>query len=64
MPNVLHIAVYALAGIAAVEAGALVVLWRLLTRSRQVAEELRQRADARNWLLSGGREAVKTGCNL
>jgi class 3 adenylate cyclase len=63
MPDVLHIAVYALAGIAAVEAGALVVLWRLLTRSRQEAEELRQRADARNWLLSGGREAVKTVWN-
>src|SRR5215469_5257696 len=63
MPDVLHIAVYALAGIAAVEAGALVVVWRLLTGSRQEAEELRQRADARNWLLSGGREAVKTVWN-
>jgi adenylate cyclase len=63
MPDVgdaLHIAVYVLAGVAAVEAGALVVVWRLLTRARQEAAELRQRADARTWLLSGGREAVKT----
>jgi adenylate cyclase len=66
MPDVgdaLHIAVYVLAGVAVVEAGALAVLWRLLARSRQEAEELRQRADARNWLLSGGREAVKTVWN-
>src|SRR5271166_6262979 len=61
--DVLHIAVYVLAGCAAIEAGALVVLWRLLARSRQETEELRQRADARNWLLSGGREAVKTVWN-
>jgi class 3 adenylate cyclase len=58
--DVLHVAVYALAGIAAVEGGALVVLWTLLVRSRREAAELRQRADARNWLLSGSREAVKT----
>ncbi|HXA88179.1 MAG TPA: adenylate/guanylate cyclase domain-containing protein [Mycobacterium sp.] len=66
MPDVgdaLHIAVYVLAGVAVVEAGALAVLWRLLALSRQEAEELRQRADARNWLLSGGREAVKTVWN-
>ena len=66
MPDVgdaLHIAVYVLAGVAVVEAGALAVLWRLLARSRQEAEELRQRADARNWLLSGGRGAVKTVWN-
>ena len=63
MPDVLHIAVYALAAVAAVEAGALVVLWRLLTRSREEAEELRQRNDTRQWLLSGGREAVKTVWN-
>jgi class 3 adenylate cyclase len=63
MPSVgdaLHIAVYALAGIAVVEAGALVVLWQLLARSRREVDELRHRADARNWLLSGGRGAVKT----
>jgi adenylate cyclase len=63
MPDVLHIAVYALAAVAAVEAGALVVLWRLLTRSREEAEELRQRNDTRQRLLSGGREAVKTVWN-
>src|SRR5215475_2822423 len=57
--DVLHIAVYVLAGIAAIEAGALVVLSRLLVRNRAELEELRQRTDARNWLLSGGREAVK-----
>ena len=61
--DALDIAVYVLAGLAVVEAGALVVLWRLLARSRQEAEESRQRADARNWLLSGGREAVKTVWN-
>jgi class 3 adenylate cyclase len=58
--DVLHFAVYVLAGIAAVEAGALVVQGRLLAHSRRELEELRQRTDARNWLLSGGREAVKT----
>lgn len=63
MPDVLHIAVYALAGVAAVEAGALVVLWRMLARSRQEAEELRRRNDTRQRLLSSGREAVKTVWN-
>src|ERR1700739_745216 len=66
MPDVgdaLHMAVYVLAGIAAVEAGALVVLWQLLARSRREVDELRQRTDARNWLLSSGREAVKTVWN-
>src|SRR5246127_3824372 len=66
MPDVgdaLHMAVYVLAGVAAVEAGALVVLWQLLARSRREVDELRQRTDARNWLLSGGREAVKTVWN-
>jgi adenylate cyclase len=60
MGDALHIAVYILAGVAVIEAGALVVLSRLLTRSRREADELRHRADTRNWLLSGGREAVKT----
>jgi len=59
----LHIAVYALAGVAVIEACAIIVLWRLLVRSRQEADELRQRADGRNWLLSSGREAVKTVWN-
>jgi class 3 adenylate cyclase len=60
MGDVRQIAVYVLAVFALAEAGGLVVLWRLLIRSRQQAEELQQRADARKWLLSGGREAVKT----
>jgi adenylate cyclase len=54
-----QIAAYGLAGIAAVEAIALVVLWVWLRRSRSEAEQLRRRVDARNTLLSGGREAVK-----
>jgi class 3 adenylate cyclase len=61
--DALHMAIYVLAGVAAVEAGALVVLWQLLVRSRRDVDELRQRTDARNWLLSGGREAVKTVWN-
>jgi class 3 adenylate cyclase len=58
--DALPIALYVLAGVAVIEGGAVAMLWRLLTRSRREADELRQRADARNWLLSGGREAVKT----
>jgi adenylate cyclase len=60
MDHPLQIVVYVLAAVAAIEAGGLVVLWRLLTRSRQEVDELRQRADARARLLAGGREAVKT----
>ncbi|CAM4428147.1 Adenylate cyclase 1 [Mycobacterium basiliense] len=60
MADALHIAVYALAALALLEAGGLLVLRRLLARSRAEAAELRQRTDARNWLLSGGREAVRT----
>src|ERR1700756_975861 len=66
MPDVgdaLRIAVYVLAGVAAIEAGALVVLWRLLARSRRETDELRQRTEPRDWLLSSGREAVKTVWN-
>lgn len=59
----MHITVYVLAGLAVVEAGGLVVLWRLLVGARQEVEELRQRSDTRNRLLSGGREAVKTVWN-
>jgi class 3 adenylate cyclase len=55
----LHIAVYVLAGVAAIEAVAIAVLSALLVRGRREIEELRQRTDARNQLLSGGREAVK-----
>ncbi len=61
--DVLHVAVYVLAGAAAIEAGAIAVLSALLVRSRREIDELRRRTDARNWLLSGGREAVKTVWN-
>ena len=63
MGDVLHVTVYVLAGVAAVEAVALAVLSRLLVRSRQEIDELRHRTDTRNWLLSGGREALKTVWN-
>lgn len=59
MPDPLHLTVYILAGIAAIEGVALIVLWRFLVRSQQELEELQQRTDTRNQLLSGGREAVK-----
>ncbi|MGO9224603.1 MAG: adenylate/guanylate cyclase domain-containing protein, partial [Mycobacterium sp.] len=58
-----HIAVYGVAGVAAIEACAIAVLARLLARSRREIDELRHRTDTRNWLLSGGREAVKTVWN-
>ncbi len=58
-----HIAVFGVAGVAVIEAGAIAVLARLLARSRQEIDELRRRTDTRNWLLSGGREAVKTVWN-
>ncbi|OBH99601.1 adenylate/guanylate cyclase domain-containing protein [Mycobacterium sp. E2733] len=60
MGDALHITVYVLAGLATIEAIALAVLSRLLVRSRQEIDELRHRTDTRSWLLSGGREAVKT----
>ncbi len=60
MADALHIAVYVLTGLAVVEAGVLVVLARLLFRSRREIDELRHRSDSRHWLLSSGREAVKT----
>ena len=63
MGDALHIAVYALAGVAVIEAGAIAVLSALLVRSRREVDELRHRVDTRNWLLSGGREAVKTVWN-
>jgi class 3 adenylate cyclase len=62
MPGVgdlLHLALYVLAAVAAAEAVAIAVLATLLARSRREIDELRQRADARTQLLSGGREAVK-----
>jgi class 3 adenylate cyclase len=63
MDDALQIAVYVLAGVAAIEAVALVVLWILLVRSRRETDELRQRTDPRDWLLTSGREAVKTVWN-
>jgi class 3 adenylate cyclase len=59
-PALLIIVVYALGGVAVIEAAALVFLWAALTRSRREAAELRQRVDPRTWLWTGGREAVKT----
>jgi adenylate cyclase len=56
MHDHLLIAVYALAGVAAAEAAALGVLWRLLSRARAENEALRQQPD----LLSFGSKAVKT----
>jgi class 3 adenylate cyclase len=55
----LLIALYVAAGVAAIEAVAIAMLSVLLVRSRREADELRQRTDTRNQLLSGGREAVK-----
>ncbi|MDP7705627.1 MULTISPECIES: adenylate/guanylate cyclase domain-containing protein [unclassified Mycobacterium] len=63
MGDALHVAVYVLAGIAVIEAGGLIALWQLLERSRREVEELQQRADVRNRLWTGGREAVKTVWN-
>jgi adenylate cyclase len=52
--------VWVLAAIAAAEAVGLATLWVLLTRARREADELRSRVDARQQLITGGREAVKT----
>jgi adenylate cyclase len=54
-----QIAAYVLAGVAAVEAVALVVLGLRYRHQQQELDQLRHRLDARNTLLSGGREAVK-----
>jgi adenylate cyclase len=54
-----EIAAYALAGLAVVEAVALIVVWGWLKRTRNELEEARRRVDTKNMLLSGGREAVK-----
>ena len=56
----MQIVAYVLAAVAVAEAVALIVLGVQLNRARREAEELRGRVDARNLLLSGGREAVKT----
>ncbi len=63
MGDALHVTVYVLAGVAAIEAIALLVLWQLLARSQRELDELRQRTDTRKWLLSGGRGALKTMWN-
>ncbi len=63
MGDALHLAVYVLAAVAVIEAGGLIALWRLLDQSRREVAELQQRADVRNRLWSGGREAVKTVWN-
>ena len=63
MGDALHIAVYILAAIGVIESVAIAVLWALLARSRRNIAELRHRTDARSWLLSGGRETVKTVWN-
>ena len=60
MHDHLLIAVYALAGVAVIEAAALGAMWVLVTRTRREADALRRHADNRSWLLSSGREAVKT----
>ena len=54
------IVAYVLAGVAAIEAIAIVVVAVQLNRARREADALRSRVDTRNVLLSGGREAVKT----
>ncbi len=54
------IVLWAVAAVAVVEAVGLISVWVLLTRSRREAAELRRRLDARQRLISGGREAVKT----
>ncbi len=63
MDSALHIALYVLAAVAVIEAGAIVWLSRLLVLSRKEIDALQHRTDTRNWLLSGGREAVKTVWN-
>jgi class 3 adenylate cyclase len=55
-----QIVAYVLAGIAAVEAVGLLVLWVRYTRQQGELDELRRRVDTRNMLMTGGREAVKT----
>ena len=51
---------YALAGLAVIEAVALVVVSVMLRRSQAEADDMRRRLDTRRNLLTGGREAVKT----
>ncbi|OBI87173.1 adenylate/guanylate cyclase domain-containing protein [Mycobacterium asiaticum] len=60
MSDPLHLALYALSGLAAIEAAGLVALAVLLKRSRAELDELRQRTDVGRRIWSGGRETVKT----
>jgi adenylate cyclase len=48
------------AAVALIEAVALATLWVSLRRSRRELDDLHERLDARQQLLTGGREAVKT----
>jgi adenylate cyclase len=59
----LEILVWVLAAVAAAEAAGLIWLWVAFTRARQEADELRDRVDTRQQLITGGREAVKTVWN-
>lgn len=54
------VVLWAVAAAAGAEAVGLIILWVLLRRSRREAADLRRRVDARQRLISGGREAVKT----
>jgi class 3 adenylate cyclase len=54
------IAVYALLAVAAIEAVALLVLWRRVASRDAELAELQRRLDTRTNLITGGREAVKT----
>jgi class 3 adenylate cyclase len=54
------VVVWALAAVAVLEAAGLVTLWVRLTRTRRQADELRNRVDTRQQLITGGREAVRT----
>lgn len=58
--SVTTVAIYALIGLAVVEAVAIVVLRRRFARRDEELAELQRRLDTRANLLSGGREAVKT----
>jgi adenylate cyclase len=60
MHGLVMIVIYGLAGLAVIESAALATVLVLLIRSRREADELRRHVDNRSWLLSSGREAVKT----
>ncbi|WP_280399830.1 adenylate/guanylate cyclase domain-containing protein [Nocardia carnea] len=51
---------YVLAAVVVVQAGGLIVLWRLLVRSRRELAAAQRRPDTRQLLMDSGREAVKT----